>query len=72
MSNPFATVFTDTADFESVFSDSISVEMVSIPREEWEWLNKYAEFQERMYCDLKERYNELIAVYQFSNKGDKK
>jgi hypothetical protein len=71
VSNPFATVFADTADFESVFSESVTVEMVSIPREEWEWLNKYAKFQERMYLDLKERYNELINGYQFSNKGDK-
>lgn len=71
MSNPFATVFADTADFESVFSESVTVEMVSISREEWEWLNKYAKFQERMYRDLKERYNELIGDYQFSNKGDK-
>jgi hypothetical protein len=62
--NPFISVFTDTADFTELDNGlSTSVEMVSIPREEWEWTQKYIAFQERMYAEMKQQLQEA--------KGDK-
>lgn len=55
--NPFISVFTDTADFTDV-DNGLSTEMVSVPREEWEWQQKYIAFQERMYADMKKQLQE--------------
>ena len=41
--NPFISVFTDTADFTDV-DNQLSTDMVSVPREEWEWTMKYIAF----------------------------
>jgi len=55
--NPFISVFTDTADFTDV-DNQLSTDMVSVPREEWEWTMKYIAFQERMYADMKQQLQE--------------
>lgn len=51
MNNPFSTVFHET-------DNRLSVEMVSIPKEHWEWTQKYIAFQERMYADMKQQLQE--------------
>lgn len=56
MNNPFSTVFHET-------DNRLSVEMVSIPKEHWEWTQKYIAFQERMYDEMKQQLQQI--------KGDK-
>lgn len=58
MGNPFSTVFSKVGTYQ--LSD---VEMVSIPKEHWEWTQRYIAFQERMYAEMKQQLQET--------KGDK-
>lgn len=57
--NPFISVFTDTADFTDV-DNQLSTDMVSVPREEWEWRNKLIEYQARKYVELRDQINHML------------
>jgi hypothetical protein len=58
MNNPFGTVFHEVGTHQLC-----DVEMVSIPKEHWEWTQKYIAFQERMYAEMKQQLQQI--------KGDK-
>ena len=57
MSNPFMSVFTDTADFS--VDNELSTEMITVPREEWEWRERLINFQYRMYRELLDEYDKM-------------
>lgn len=60
--NPFISVFTDTADFTDVDNElSTSVEMITVSKEDWEWQQKLIKYQNKMYRELVEEYDRLLA-----------
>lgn len=50
--NPFSTVFHET-------DNQLSVEMVTVPREEWEWRERLIKYQNKMYRELLDEYDKM-------------
>lgn len=71
MTNPFTTVFTDTVDWDDPFSEKVdnqlSTEMITVPREEWEWRERLINFQYKVYFELLEECDRLREMVKTSH-----